>query len=77
MGQANIIYLFYDIFSKMCFLFRFSLYYHADRELKDDEVKTDTKLTIETSVKKVNAAPEFDAEDEKEEPPLESLIRTK
>jgi hypothetical protein len=34
-------------------------------------------LTIETSVKKVNAAPEFDAEDEKEEPPLESLIRTK
>jgi len=58
-------------------LFRFSLYYYCDRTFKDNIVKKDTKLTIDTSVKRVERTPEFDAEDEVEEPPLESLIRTK
>ena len=58
-------------------LYRFSLYYYCDRTFKDKDPKKDTKLTIDTSVKKVERAPEFDAEDEVQEPPLESLIRTK
>ena len=58
-------------------LFRFSLYYYCDRTFKDKEVKKETKLTINTSEKKAESAPEFDAEDNVKEPLLESLIRTK
>ena len=53
------------------------MYYYSDREFKEDEKQTETKLTIETLVKKAAAVKEFDPEDEKEEPPLEALIRTK
>ncbi len=53
------------------------MYYYSNREFKDDEKQTETKLTIETVVKKTAAMKEFDPEDEKEEPPLEALIRTK
>ncbi len=53
------------------------MYYYSNREFKDDEKHAETKLTSETLVKKVAAMKEFDPEDEKEEPPLEALIRTK
>ena len=65
------------LFKPMISIFRFSLYYYCDRTFKDNIVKNNTKLTIDTSSKRVEQAPEFDAEDEVEEPPLESLIRTK
>jgi hypothetical protein len=53
------------------------LYYYCNHEFKDEEKHAETKLTIETLVKKAAAMKEFDPEDEKEEPPLEALIRTK
>jgi hypothetical protein len=56
---------------------RFSLYYYCDRTFKDPADKKETKLTVITSKKKAAGVPEFDADDEAEEPPLESLIRTK
>ena len=67
----------YCLSKQVSLLYRFSLYYYCDRTFKDKDPKKDTKLTIDTSVKKVERAPEFDAEDEVQEPPLESLIRTK
>ncbi len=53
------------------------MYYYCNHEFKDEEKHAETKLTIETLVKKAAAMKEFDPEDEKEEPPLEALIRTK
>ena len=55
-----------------CLISRFSLYYFSHAHIKDGNVKKETKLTIEALLKKAEKV-----EDEAEDPPLVSLIRTK